>query len=243
MGAVRRMPRHGEATSMAQAAAGRTNWFAIWVSVAVVAVVALVIALVVWMNNAASDPGTPPTGSGIDQSTGAVVVGSGDQTLDTYIDFMCPICKQFETTYGPEILDLVNDGTITLNIHPIAILDRYSQGTEFSTRAANAMYCVAEADPDAAVPFMQAMFEGAPAENSTGLTDDEILAIAKSAGVTGIDSCVTGQQYKSFVSAMTDKTPVAPGASGIGTPTIAINGEVIANSTIPAQGQFKTLFQ
>lgn len=227
---------------MAKAAAGKTNSFAIWVSVAVVAVVALVIALVVWMNNAATDPGTPPSGSGIDQSTGAVIVGSGDQTLDTYIDFMCPICNQFETTYGEEILDLVNDGTITLNIHPISILDRASQGTEYSTRAANAMYCVAEADPDAAVPFMQAMFAGQPAENSTGLTDDEILAIAKSAGVTGIDSCVTGGDYTSFVAAMTEKTPIAPGSSGIGTPTIAINGEVIANSTIPAQGQFATLF-
>ena len=80
--------------------------------------------------------------------TGAVVVGSGSQTLDTYIDFMCPICNKFEETYGDEILDLVNNGTITLNIHPIAILDRYSQGTAFSTRAANAMYCVAENDPD-----------------------------------------------------------------------------------------------
>jgi len=228
---------------MAQASAGKTNWFAIWVSVAVVVVVALVIALVVWMNSAATDPGTPPSGSGIDQETGAVVVGDGDQTLDTYIDFMCPICGQFEETYGPEILDLVNDGTITLNIHPISILDRYSQGTEYSTRAANAMYCVAEADPDAAVPFMQAMFDKQPEENSTGLTDDEILAIAADAGVTGIDSCVTDGTYTQYVAAMTEKTPVAPGSSGIGTPTLAVNGEVISNSTIPAQGQFATLFQ
>ena len=175
--------------------------------------------------------------------TGAVVVGSGEQTLDIYIDFMCPACSQFEQTYGDEILDLVNDGTITLNIHPIAILDRYSQGAEYSTRSANAMYCVAEADPDAAVPFMQAMFAQQPDENSTGLTDDEILAIAKSVGVEGIDSCVTDGTYKKFVAAMTDKTPIAPGSSGISTPTIAVNGEVISNTTIPAKGQFKTLFQ
>lgn len=227
---------------MAQAAAGKTNRFAIWVSVAVVAIVALVIALVVWMNNSANDPGTLPTGSGIDQTTGAIIVGEGEQSLDTYIDFMCPICGQFEQTYGEEILDLVNAGTITLNIHPIAILDRYSQGTEFSTRAANAMYCVAEADPDAAVPFMQAMFEGQPEENSTGLTDEQILAIAKDAGVTGIDSCVTDGTYTDFVAAMTQDTPVQPGSSGIGTPTLAVNGEVISNSTIPATGQFATLF-
>ncbi|WP_292833844.1 thioredoxin domain-containing protein [Microbacterium sp.] len=227
---------------MAQAAAGKTNWFAVWVSVAVVAVVALVIALVVWMNNTANDPGTLPSGSGIDQSTGAIIVGDGEQSLDVYLDFMCPICGQFESTYGDEILDLVNDGTITQNIHPIAILDRFSQGTAFSTRAANAMYCVAEAEPDAAIPFMRAMFEQQPAENSAGLTDDQILEIAAGVGVDGIDSCVSEGTYTDFVAAMTDKTPVQPGSTGVGTPTLAINGEVISNSTIPAAGQFATLF-
>jgi len=228
---------------MAKAAAGKTNWFAIWTSVAVVAVVVVLIVVVMAMNNKATDPGTPPTGAGIDQSTGAVIVGDGEQTLDTYIDFMCPICNSFEQTYGEEILDLVEAGTITLNIHPIAILDRYSQNTEYSTRAANAMYCVAEADPDAAVPFMQAMFENQPEENSTGLTDEEILAIAEGVGVTGIDSCVTERDYGDFVTAMTENTPIQPGASGIGTPTLAVNGEVIANSTIPAAGSFATLFE
>ncbi|SDQ44544.1 thioredoxin domain-containing protein [Microbacterium sp. cf332] len=223
-------------------ATSKTNWFAIWVSTAVVVVVALVVALVVWMNNSATDPGTPPTGSGIEQGSGAIVVGEGSQTLDTYIDFMCPICGQFETTYGPEILDLVNDGTITLNIHPIAILDRYSQGTEYSTRAANAMYCVAEADPDAAVPFMQAMFEQQPAEQTTGLTDEQILQIASDSGVTGIDSCVADRTYGSYVTSMTKETPIQPGASGIGTPTIAVNGETISNSDIPARGSFARLF-
>ncbi|QRY41944.1 thioredoxin domain-containing protein [Microbacterium hominis] len=228
---------------MAQAAAGRKNWFAIWVSVAVVVIVALVVALVVWMNRAATDPGTAPSGSGINQETGAVVVGSGSQTLDTYIDFMCPICNQFEQTYGDEILDLANNGTITLNIHPISILDRYSQGTKYSTRAANAMYCVAEADPDKAVTFMQALFKAQPEENSTGLTDQQILDVASSVGVTGIDSCVSDGTYTNFVAAMTEKTPVQPGSSGIGTPTLAVNGTVIANQTIPAKGQFATLFQ
>ena len=195
------------------------------------------------MNRAATDPGTAPAGSGINQETGAIAVGSGSQTLDTYIDFMCPICNQFEDTYGSEILDLANKGTITLNIHPIAILDRYSQGTKYSTRSANAMYCVAEADPDKAVAFMQALYKNQPTENSTGLTDQQIIDIAASVGVTGIDSCVTDGTYTKFVTSMTQKTPIQPGSSGIGTPTLAINGTVISNQTIPAKGQFATLFQ
>lgn len=225
--------------------ARKTNWFAIWVSVAVVVVLVLVAALVVWMNNSASspDPVVTPDAAVINSETGAIAVGSGDQTMDTYIDFMCPICNQFEQAYGESIQALVDDGTITLNIHPISILDRASSGTEYSTRSANAMYCVAAADGTAAVPFMQAMFANQPDEGSTGLTNEQILAIAAGVGVTGIDACVNDGEYSGYVTAMTEKTPVAPGAQGIGTPTIAINGEVIANSTLPAPAELGTLFE
>ena len=80
-------------------------------------------------------------------------------------------------------------------------------------------------------------------DRDAGLTDDEILQIAADAGVTGIDACVADGTYSPFVTSMTQETPVQPGSSGIGTPTLAVNGEVIANSTIPAQGQLATLFE
>ena len=179
------------------ATAGKTNWFAIWVSIAVVVVLVAVGALVVWMNNAAvaPEPVVTPDSAVINPDTGAIAVGDGDQSMDTYIDFMCPVCNQFEQAYGEAVQGLVGDGTITLNIHPISILNRLSQGTEYSTRAANAMYCVAAADGTAAVPFMQAMFQNQPEEGSTGLSNEQILAIAAATGVTGIDACVNDGEY------------------------------------------------
>ena len=42
---------------------------------------------------------------------------------------------------------------------------------------------------------------------------------------------------------MTAKTPVAPGAAGIGTPTIAVNGEVIAELTLPEPADLASLFE
>ena len=228
---------------MMAATARKTNWFAIWVSVAVVVALVLVAALVVWMNNTANDPGPAPQSATINSETGAIAVGDGDGSLDTYIDFMCPVCNQFEQAYGGAIEGLVQDGTITLNLHPISILDRASQGTEFSTRAANAMYCVAEADGTAALPFMQTMFANQPAEGSEGLSNEEMIAIAADAGVTGVDACVNDGEYADFVTAMTDRTPVAPGAQGIGTPTIAVNGEVISTSTLPEPVNLGSLFE
>ncbi len=155
----------------------KMNWFAIWISAGVVVALVLVAVLVVSMNNAQSGPGTAPEASNINAETGAIAVGDGSNDLATYIDFMCPICGDFEELYGPTIEGLVDDGSITLNIHPISILDRASQGTKFSTRAANAMYCVAVADADASLPFMKAMFDNQPAEGTSGLTDEQILGL------------------------------------------------------------------
>lgn len=205
----------------------KVNWFAIWISVGVVVLLVVVAGLVVWMNSASTAPGQAPRASNINAETGAIAVGEGSNELDTYIDFMCPICNQFEQAYGETIQGLVDDGSITLNIHPISILDRQSQGTEYSTRAANAMYCVAVADADASLPFMQAMYENQPQEGSTGLTDEQILAIASGVGVTGIDDCVNNGTYSKYVTAMTEKTPVKPGAAGIGTPTVLLNGDFV----------------
>jgi len=231
---------------MARAQAQRkVNWFAIWISVGVVVVLVVIGGLVVWMNNASSAPGPAPQAGHIDQTTGAIVVGDGEGALDTYIDFMCPICNQFEQTYGSTIESLVDDGSITLNIHPISILNRLSQGTEYSTRAASAMYCVAETDPDAVIPFMQAMYAQQPEENSSGLTDDQIVGIAESAGAANASDCITSTTYGDFVDTMTKKTPIQPGQQTISTPTLAINGTVVSNQQVLTGDldAFKALFQ
>lgn len=212
--------------------ARKVNWFAIGVSIAVV-VVLVGVGLAVWWGNAAStSPGETPQSAVVNQETGAISVGDGPDTVDTYIDFMCPVCNSFEQQYGPTLEELAGDGTITLNIHPISILDRASQGTEYSTRSAAAAYCVAEDEPTAVLPFVQAMFAGQPQEGTSGLTDEEIIAIAREAGASeSVASCITDGTYTQFVTAMTRNTPLQPGAEGIGTPTIAVNGEVLDNST------------
>src|SRR5699024_12404568 len=58
----------------------------------------------------------------------------------------------------------LHDALPILNLHPISILDRASQGTEYSTRAANAAYCVADEDGEAAYTFIDLLFRNQPAE-------------------------------------------------------------------------------
>ena len=205
-------------------ATGKTNWFAIWISVAVVAVLVGVVAVVAVLNSQASDPGPVPQASGINRETGAITFGDGPDTVATYVDFMCPYCGQFEETEGKTISGLVDDGSITLEVHPVTILDRLSQGTEYSSRAASAMYAVAEADPDNAYAFFRALWDKRPQEQTPGLTDDELIQIAKDAGVNvtaELEKSIKDHEYKSF--AQSQELP--EGATG--TPTLVVNDEVV----------------
>ena len=120
-------------------------------------------------------------------------------------------------------------GTITLNIHPIAILDVQSQGTQYSTRAAGAAYCVAVDDAANVPAFVKALYAQQPKEGTSGLDDATLATIAKDAGASdAVTSCIQDGTYTKFVTAMTKKTPSQTG-SGISTPTIAINGQVLVN--------------
>lgn len=212
----------------------KTNWFAVWVSVAVVVVIVAVGAVVVWMNNAANgtpaSSGAKPTASNIDTDNGAITFGKGTNTVDTYIDFMCPYCNEFEQAEGSTIQRLVSDGKVTLNVHPVTILDSHSNGTLYSSRAASAMYSVAIADPTHAYAFLQALYKNQPQENSNGLTDQQIVNIAKNAGVTmtsALEKEITSNKYQKYA----QSHGLPDGAQG--TPTVEVNGKMIGVTMDP----------
>lgn len=211
---------------MAAAAKSNTNWFAIGISAVVVVVLVALAGLVVFLNNQASSPGTAPQSSIVDEETGAISYGEGETTVDTFVDFMCPICGDFEDAYGEQLQAAAAEDEITLNLHPISILDRYSQNAEFSTRAAASVYCVAADSPDATLDYFNLLFENQPAENTTGLSDDELAALAQQAGAGDIAECLADGTYKRYVASQTNSHEIN------GTPTVEIDGERIENADI-----------
>lgn len=166
---------------------------------------------------------------------------SGDDAVvvDVYLDYMCPICGTFEDINGPDLDELRANGDITLVLHPVSILDSQSQGTAYSTRAAQAFAYIAENAPAQALAFNEAMFAQQPTEGTSGLSNDEIAAIATSVGVP--DDVVQGiadGTYNKFVEALTEiafNNDELLNADGrFGTPTILINGKrVTSNWTEP----------
>lgn len=207
------------------AAKSNTNWFAIGVSAAVVVILIALGGLVVFLNNQATAPGPTPGGALISEENGAITVGEGDTTVDTYIDFMCPVCGQFEQAYGEQLQTAAANDEITLNIHPIAILD-FRSTTDYSSRSAAAMYCVAENDPDSALAFMNLLFENQPAEGSAGLDDNQLASYAEQAGATNAATCISDKEYIKFPVAQAKEHEIQ------GTPTVEIDGERIDNSEI-----------
>ncbi|MEO5922009.1 MAG: thioredoxin domain-containing protein [Pseudolysinimonas sp.] len=170
-------------------------------------------------------PGESPAPSPADDSLSLV-------RIVTYIDLSCPVCQAFESTNANAIEALVASGEVTLEVRPVAILDRNFQGSRYSSRANNAAACVANFAPDHFLDVLAALYQGQPREGSSGLDDSRILAILHEAGVDDdhVDSCIVGEQFKKWVAAATsrftsDPTNVNPNGY-IGTPTVFANGEM-----------------
>ncbi|GAA1995005.1 thioredoxin domain-containing protein [Isoptericola halotolerans] len=154
--------------------------------------------------------------------------------VDEYLDYMCPVCGQFEQVNGADVEELLTSGDATVVFHPVSILDRLSNNTDYSTRAASAAYWVADQAPAAFYAFNEALFVNQPSENSPGLDDDELAALAEEAGADadvaagiadGTARATFGQYVYSLTNDATADPSLANSGGGFGTPTILVDGE------------------
>lgn len=192
---------------------------------------------------------TPALKSGANPTT---VIGNtpakGVLVIRAYEDFMCPYCGNFESANGPYIASLVKSGKAVLKIYPVSILDRSSQGTQYSTRAANAAACVANFAPDAFFDFHRLLYAHQPAEDSAGLTNAQLLSYAKQAGVslaqqTDVASCVNGKRYFSWVTAATNnflagRLTDSDVTTVTGTPVVLVNGKQYGGAATGTNADF-----
>jgi protein-disulfide isomerase len=159
----------------------------------------------------------------------------------TYVDYRCPFCNEFETANAQTIQSLVEAGVASLEVHPISILDRVSNGTKYSTRSANAMACVANFDPDNFLSVQTALFASQPPENTAGLSNDEIASLVSGAGVTDekVAACIKDERFTDWVTAATDRALADPDlkdANGnFGTPRVTVNGQLYNGAPGDAQ--------
>ena len=135
---------------------------------------------------------------------GYLAVGTGATIVDVYLDPICPFCRQFETTNGDQLAGLVAGGDITLRLHSLMFLDWASQGTNYSSRASAALTCQATLNPAGTLDSLAALYANQPGENTVGLGDDELVALAD--GTDGTDgtsiaNCVADGRVPTLVPA------------------------------------------
>ena len=214
-----------------QQAAERRRRVTLWTTIGVVAV--LVIAgLTGWSVIAGKDQGKVTTPSvAIDDGTG-FALGTGPVTIDLYEDFMCPICNQFETQSGATIKQLVSANKVTVRYHPVAILDRESNGTEYSTRAAGA--AAAAAQGGKFIEYHDVLYQNQPSEGSDGLTNAKLIELGKSVGLTSTSfaDAINNKTYAAWAGKVTE-TFSSRGYTG--TPTIVVAGKPLTGVPTPAQ--------
>lgn len=239
----------------------RNKWFLQGgIGLGIVAIAAIVAIVVVNVNNANTVSATGPK----NMATGAIQFTGGDGevtpvttkavtakgtpsaiptsnsdgavAVTEYVDWACPVCKQFEAAYADQILDKVKSGDATLAIQPVSILDRSYQSSRYASRAANAAMCVANYAPDKFLDVQTQFFDNQPEEGTKGLTNAEIAKLVKAGGATGsnVSECLSNEQFKGWVTRSTSlvtSDPDLQGTQGFGTPTILVNGKKVETLT------------
>lgn len=168
------------------------------------------------------------------EATYGVPLGASDApvTLTIYEDFLCPFCGELEAELASFLPRYVEDGTVRVVYRPLAFLDRYSQGTEYSTRTVSAYGAVLDvAGPEVAAEFHELLFENQPEENSPGLSDDELVSLAVEAGAPEglVRPLVEDRRFAQW----SDNGRDAASKDGVtSTPTVEIDGDRLPPSEI-----------
>jgi protein-disulfide isomerase len=156
--------------------------------------------------------GTPEDGDGI-------VIGGGPATVDIYIDFLCPFCRQFEESSGPALDAIAAGGSGILVYHPLGFLDRLSS-TRYSSRAAAASGCAADGGKFS--EYKSALFANQPEEGGPGLSDEELAQLGLALGLDpGFARCIEEGRYLEWSAYVTTRA-AERGVSG--TPSAFVNG-------------------
>jgi protein-disulfide isomerase len=146
--------------------------------------------------------------------------------LAMYEDFQCPHCRDFEKAFGPTISKLIDSGAVAADYYMVSILNS-RLNDNYSTRAANAAYCVADESKEAFTRFHSALFAMQPEEGAGGAPDNaKLIETARQAGAAGsVPGCINSGKYNKMVDGL------AAAAKITATPTIKLNGEDISPAT------------
>jgi len=139
-----------------------------------------------------------------------------------YEDFLCPACGNFERGFGPTVSKLIDSGAIAADYYMVGLLSR-AENQDYSSRAGNTAYCVADESIDAFRRLHTALYtkDIQPSETGTSFPDNaKLIELAREAGVVGkVPECVKAGKYLPMVDGLATSQGIHA------TPTVRINGQ------------------
>lgn len=235
----------GASKAVTQARGGGDTKKIVAVVIGVVLLAGAVIGGVLWTNaskNATEGEAIPaavePAVEYPVERDGLVVV-SGEQdaptTIDVYADFLCPVCAQFEETYGDQIEQKVAAGELKVRTHMLPMLVERSDPPGYSLDAANAALCAADEGQFRA--FHDSLFASQPEEGKRGYDKQQLIRLGRDLGIASdsFEQCVNNGTYDQQLTAKMEEVKNNPaleqdfggGNKGFGTPTVVSGGEIV----------------
>jgi protein-disulfide isomerase len=189
---------------------------------------------------ASADPAAPvPTGVQTSSDTYAYGVpykalAADVPVLEIWEDFQCPACQAVEKANGTGIESLADQGKVNLVWRPTTFLDR-NLGNDASARALAAWGCAVDAGKSH--EYHNTVYANPPANEGDGFTDDQLIAFATTAGITGADldtftTCFTDRTYLPWAA---NSTKVFLDSNISGTPFALLNGVEVPTATLVDQ--------
>ncbi|MGH3766258.1 MAG: DsbA family protein [Pseudonocardiaceae bacterium] len=232
--------RKREAAQAVTAARGGGGSRGTIVAIAIVVVLAAVVGGGYWLQHrnttqlpsaipvAAAGPEYPVVAKG-----DTIVTGKPDApvTIDIYEDFLCPICGQFEKLHHQQFAQAAAEGKAKVVYHPVAILDDLSSPAGYSTLAAGATFCAANAG---IFPrFHDSLYGTQPPEGGRGWTSADLQNLGRALGAgDGFARCVQTDATPRITAATETASRYISGLKSdhrFGTPSVVVNGKIVDN--------------
>ena len=190
------------------------------IMVAFIVVVGVVFSLI--SNRSNSTAAVPASVSAAD-GYGIVLNPNAKPTIDVYVDYQCPACKNFELINGGYLNEVIAQNKAKVVYHPMTFI-----GPE-SILAANAAACAA--DENEFVDMNLALFQNqASSENSGKWQNESLLNLGKSVGINSakFEKCIKDGNYVKWTG---NVSAASANANVNSTPTIFVNGKQLDRNT------------
>lgn len=203
---------------------------------ALLAAVIIIGGGLVWLAATTGPPRSEPTAAAQSQQQGIGVdlarreandpraVGDVDApvVLIEYEDFRCPFCAVHARETQPQLQKYVDDGTLRIEFHDLAIFGEQSNRAAAASRAA--------ADQDKFWEFYDAVYADSPERGHANLTDEVLMGYARQIGVKDLDRFETVMNSDTTAAAVAKDAQAAYGIGASSTPLFLVNDEPIVGA-------------